>query len=111
MKLDTHVHTFYSGDSTIRPLHLFMRECYNRPEGVYRVAKSRGMDLVVITDHDEINGALALANRPDAIFGSEVTGVFVERGRSGSPAVTLTRIEGSVERGQKCLAQPRAKTS
>jgi predicted metal-dependent phosphoesterase TrpH len=80
VKLDTHVHTFHSGASTIRPLHLFMRECYNTPEGVYRVAKSRGMDLVVITDHDEIAGALALGDRPDVIVGSEVTGVFADDG-------------------------------
>lgn len=80
MKLDTHVHTFHSGYSTIRPLHLFMRECYNTPEGVYRVAKARGMDLVVITDHDEISGALALADRADVIVGSEVTGVFADDG-------------------------------
>ena len=80
MKLDTHVHTFHSGDSTIRPLHLFMRECYSTPESVYRVAKARGMDLVVITDHDEISGALALGDRPDVIVGSEVTGVFADDG-------------------------------
>ena len=80
MKLDTHVHTFHSGYSTIRSLHFFVRECYNTPEAVYRVAKARGMDLVVVTDHDEISGALALGDRPDVIAGSEVTGVFAEDG-------------------------------
>lgn len=80
MKLDSHVHTFYSGYSTIRPLHRVMRESYNTPEGVYNVAKARGMDLVVITDHDEIAGALTLADRPDVIVGSEVTGVFADDG-------------------------------
>ena len=80
MKLDTHVHTFHSGYSTIYPLNTFVRECYNTPEGVHRVAKSRGMDLIVITDHDEISGALALGDRPDVIVGSEVTGVFADDG-------------------------------
>jgi predicted metal-dependent phosphoesterase TrpH len=80
VKLDTHVHTFHSGYSTIWPLHLFMRECYNTPEGVYRVAKARGMDLVVITDHDEISAAVSLADRPDVIVGCEVTGVFADDG-------------------------------
>lgn len=80
MKLDTHVHTFHSGYSTIYFLRRFMRECYNTPEGVYRVAKARGMDLVVITDHDEISGALSLADRADVIVGSEVTGVFADDG-------------------------------
>ena len=36
------------------------RDCYSEPEAVYRVAKARGMDLVAITDHDTIDGALEL---------------------------------------------------
>lgn len=80
MKLDTHVHTFHSGQSSIFPLERIVRECYNTPDGVYRTAKRRGMDLVVITDHDEISGALELAHLPDVIVGSEVTGVFADDG-------------------------------
>ena len=80
MKLDTHVHTFHSGNSTIYPLQHILRESYNTPEGVYRVAKARGMDLVVITDHDEISAALALVDLPDVIVGCEVTGVFRDDG-------------------------------
>jgi predicted metal-dependent phosphoesterase TrpH len=76
VKLDTHVHTVYSGRSTIRPLDRFLRESYNTPEGVYRRAKTRGMDLVAITDHGRTDGALTIADRPDVIVGSEVTGVF-----------------------------------
>jgi predicted metal-dependent phosphoesterase TrpH len=76
MKLDTHVHTFHSGATSIYPLQRILRECYNTPEDVYRTAKRRGMDLVVITDHDQISGALALADRSDVLVGSEVTGVF-----------------------------------
>jgi len=53
-----------------------MKESYNSPEGVYRRAKARGMDLVAITDHDVIDGALTIADRPDVIVGCEVTGVF-----------------------------------
>jgi hypothetical protein len=34
------------------------------------------MDLVAITDHDGIDGALTIADRPDVIVGCEVTGVF-----------------------------------
>lgn len=80
MKLDTHVHTWHSGNTTIRPLRQVMRESYNTPERVYAVAKSRGMDLVAITDHDEISGALSLADRPDVVVGCEVTGVFPDDG-------------------------------
>ena len=76
MKLDTHVHTYHSGLTTIYPLSLFMKESYNSPEGVYARAKARGMDLVTITDHDQISGALTLADRSDVIIGCEVTGVF-----------------------------------
>ena len=43
------------------------RDCYSRPEDVYRVAKARGMDLVTITDHDSIGGCLEYLDRhPDA---------------------------------------------
>ncbi len=53
-----------------------MRESYNTPEGVYRLAKARGMDLVTITDHDQVSGALSISHYPDVIVGCEVTGVF-----------------------------------
>jgi predicted metal-dependent phosphoesterase TrpH len=76
VKLDPHVHTFFSGPTTIYPLSLIMKESYNSPEGVYRRAKARGMDLVSITDHDTVEGALTIADRPDVLVGCEVTGVF-----------------------------------
>lgn len=80
MKLDTHVHTFHSGNTSIPPLQRIMRESYNTPEGVYELARARGMDLVTITDHDQVSGALALGNRPDVIVGCEVTAVFPDDG-------------------------------
>ena len=73
MRLDTHVHTTHSGKATVFPFNHFMRESYNTPESVYATAKKRGMDLVVVTDHDEISGALALGPRPDVLVGCEVT--------------------------------------
>lgn len=76
MKLDTHVHTRHSGYSTIKPLHRILRESYNTPESVYRMTRERGMDLVTITDHDTISGALEIADRPDVIVGCEVTASF-----------------------------------
>ncbi|MGD9904947.1 MAG: PHP-associated domain-containing protein [Vicinamibacterales bacterium] len=80
MKLDTHVHTRHSGNTTIRPLRTLMRESYNAPERVYALAKVRGMDLVAITDHDEISGALSLGSGADVVVGCEVTGVFPDDG-------------------------------
>ena len=76
MKLDTHVHTFHSGSASVFPFNHFMRESYNTPEGVYATARKRGMDLVMVTDHDEISGALALGNGPDVLVGCEVTAEF-----------------------------------
>src|SRR5688572_9174461 len=66
----------FSGRTSIYPLSLIMSESYNTPEGVYRRAKARGMDLVAITDHDCIEGALTIAHRPDVVIGCEVTAVF-----------------------------------
>ena len=76
MKLGAHVHTHYSGMTHIWPLWYFIRESYNTPERVYRLAKARGMDLVAITDHDTIEGALTLAQFPDVIVGCEVSAHF-----------------------------------
>lgn len=82
MKLDAHVHTSFSGFSTIYPFNTFLRESYNAPELVYQRAKARGMDLVAITDHDTIDGALTLAERADMIddliIGEEITAIFPE---------------------------------
>lgn len=59
-----------------------MRESYNSPASVYATARRRGMDLVTITDHDQISGALSLLDddasltlgeRDRVIVGCEVT--------------------------------------
>lgn len=76
MRLDTHVHSTHSGAATVFPFNHFMRESYNTPERVYALAKRRRMDLVTITDHDQISGALALGDRPDVLTGCEVTAEF-----------------------------------
>ncbi len=76
LRADLHVHTWASTLSgNLRFLR--SRDCYSAPLDVYRVAKARGMDLVAITDHDSIDGALELLDRlPDAsdvIIGEEVS--------------------------------------
>jgi predicted metal-dependent phosphoesterase TrpH len=73
---DLHVHTLHSARAgNLRFLR--SRDCYSKPLDVYRRAKERGMDLVAITDHDSIDGALELMHRlPDAddvIVGEEVS--------------------------------------
>src|SRR5262249_17265713 len=57
------VHTHHSGNTTIYPVSKILRESYNTPEKVYGLAKARGMDLVTVTDHDSIEGALTIADR------------------------------------------------
>jgi predicted metal-dependent phosphoesterase TrpH len=76
MKLDAHVHTHHSGMTGIWPLSLIMRESYNSPVQAYHLAKARGMDLVAITDHDTIEGALTLSHLPDVVVGCEVSACF-----------------------------------
>src|SRR5215467_13936987 len=63
-KADLHCHSVYSTFKYFRIANT--RDSYNRPEEVYRLAKERGMDFVTITDHDSIDGCLALLDRhPD----------------------------------------------
>jgi len=76
LKLDAHVHTVFSGKTNIWPVHRLLNESYSSPERVYQRAKSRGMDLVVVTDHDTIDGVLQIAHLDDVIVGCEVSGVF-----------------------------------
>jgi glycosyltransferase involved in cell wall biosynthesis/predicted metal-dependent phosphoesterase TrpH len=55
---------------------LGLPECATPPEEVYDLAKRRGMDFVTITDHDTIEGALRLADRPDCFVSEELTARF-----------------------------------
>jgi len=48
-------------------------ESYNDPQAVYETLKSRGMDLVTITDHDSIGAAEPLRRYPDFFLSEEVT--------------------------------------
>jgi predicted metal-dependent phosphoesterase TrpH len=80
MRCDLHVHSKYSGPVTVPGLRRLLRECYSEPLAVYETARRRGMDLVTLTDHDSIEGALALRGRPDFFMGEEVTCVL-PRGR------------------------------
>ncbi len=73
MRCDLHVHTLHSGPVDLPGLRHLSRECYSEPREVYETAKRRGMDLVTITDHDTVSGALQLAHLPDFIVGEEVT--------------------------------------
>jgi glycosyltransferase involved in cell wall biosynthesis/predicted metal-dependent phosphoesterase TrpH len=76
-RCDMHVHSTASQLSKLgiqRSLHL--PECATEPAEVYDLAKRRGMDFVTITDHDTIDGALALAHLADTFVSEELTASF-----------------------------------
>jgi predicted metal-dependent phosphoesterase TrpH len=73
MRCDLHVHSWHSGATTIPVLGRIGRECYSEPLVVYERALRRGMDLVTLTDHDTIEGALRLAHLPNTFVSEEVT--------------------------------------
>jgi predicted metal-dependent phosphoesterase TrpH len=54
-------------------LNRFGNECYSEPRHVYARARSRGMDLVTLTDHDTIAGAVEIASLPGTFVSEEVT--------------------------------------
>ena len=80
MRCDIHVHTVASGAVNLPLLRHLGRESYSTPEQVYEVARRRGMDLVTLSDHNTIEGALQLAGRPDTFLSEEVS-CFLDEGR------------------------------
>jgi len=82
-KADLHVHSRYSE----HPSDWFLQrlgagESYTEPETIYKLAKSRRMDFVTITDHNRIDGVqMLMENYPDEVFiGVEATAYFPEDG-------------------------------
>jgi predicted metal-dependent phosphoesterase TrpH len=56
VKADLHVHTTYSRDSVITPKELVF------------FAKKRGLTAVAVTDHNQVEGALAIAKQTDFLI-------------------------------------------
>ena len=76
-RADLHVHSTASQLSKLGVQRsLGLPECATPPQEVYELAKRRGMDFVTITDHDTIDGALAIADRPDVFVSEELTAWF-----------------------------------
>jgi len=95
LRCDLHVHSRHSGPATVPGLRHLVRECYAEPWEVRYAARDRGMDLVTLTDHDSITGALELAGLPDAFVSEEVT-CLVPGGRElhlGAYDITETQHE------------------
>jgi predicted metal-dependent phosphoesterase TrpH len=78
MRCDLHVHTRHSGRVNLPLLRHVGRESYSEPLDVYWTALRRGMDLVTITDHNTIEGALEIAHLPHFFVSEEVSCVLPE---------------------------------
>ena len=79
MRIDLHVHSKFS----TRPSQWLLQklgcpESFTEPHEIYHIAKTRGMTLVTITDHNRIEGALEIAHLPDAFVSEEITTYFPE---------------------------------
>jgi glycosyltransferase involved in cell wall biosynthesis/predicted metal-dependent phosphoesterase TrpH len=72
---------------------LGLPECATAPEEVYELAKRRGMDFVTITDHDTIDGALAISQHADAFVSEELTVSF--KGERQAVHVLCYGIDGA----------------
>ncbi len=78
-RIDLHLHSRASTDTGSWFLsRTMLPESYTEPEAAYAAAKRRGMDLVTLTDHNTISGALEIAHHPDVIVGVEITALFPE---------------------------------
>ncbi|HKI81774.1 MAG TPA: glycosyl transferase, partial [Pseudodesulfovibrio sp.] len=78
-KVDMHVHSRFS----TRPSQWILQkigcpESFTEPRRLYDIALSRGMDMVTITDHNTIAGALEIAHLPHTFVSEEITTYFPE---------------------------------
>lgn len=73
VRCDLHLHSRHSGPAEPWPLGLLAQESYSEPRAVYGAARRRGMDLVTLTDHDCIDGALEIASLPGTFVSEEVS--------------------------------------
>ncbi len=101
-KADLHTHTKYSGMSKIR----FLRfpDAVSEPREVVEAAERRGLDIVCVTDHDTIDGALkakhvrspveVVVGEEVSSGGGEIIGLFINESvpRGLSPEETIDRI-------------------
>jgi glycosyltransferase involved in cell wall biosynthesis/predicted metal-dependent phosphoesterase TrpH len=84
-RVDMHCHSTASQVSKLGVQRAAgLPECATPPEEAYALAKRRGMDFVTITDHDTIDGAMQIADRPDVFVSEELTARF-----RGEPALEV----------------------
>lgn len=110
-RADTHVHTRYSGVGTLGPLRF--PESVAHPEDVVKNARNIGDDVLCITDHDSIRGALEaerIARQFDdieVVVGEEVSTAdgeiiglyineFIPPGLSAAETIDIIRSQGGI---------------
>ncbi len=80
-RADLHVHSRHSNKPSIWALRKFnCPESYTSPRTIYEKARNAGCDLVTITDHDTIDGALEIAHLPGTFVSVELTSAFPGNG-------------------------------
>lgn len=80
-KADLHVHSMHSDQPSMPTLQrLESPECFTDPKALYESARKRGMDFVTVTDHDSIDGSLAIADLPGTFISAELTSWLPEDG-------------------------------
>lgn len=80
-RADLHAHSRFSD----RPSEWFLRrigapESFVDPADLYRTCRERGMDFVTVTDHNTLDGSLAIADLPGVLLSAEVTTYFPDDG-------------------------------
>lgn len=80
-RVDLHLHSRASTDTgSWFVSRASMPESHTEPADAYATAKRRGMDIVTLTDHNTISGAMEIAHHPDVLVGVEVTTRFPDDG-------------------------------
>jgi len=72
-RADLHTHTKYSGLGVFPMLGFYYPESATEPEALVMEAERKGLDLICITDHNTIKGALKVRNKKNVVVGEEVT--------------------------------------
>jgi glycosyltransferase involved in cell wall biosynthesis len=82
-KIDFHLHSYASNVTDYYAANaLSIPESYSDPRDLYALLKSRGMNLVTITDHNSIDGVRELLSlgKPDVFISAEMTTTFPKDG-------------------------------
>jgi len=77
LRVDLQLHSRFSDRPSEWILRrLGMPQSYSEPEELYRKLDAAGMTHKTITDHNRLDGALAIAHHPDVFLSEEVTTYF-----------------------------------